>query len=457
MDGYTLYDYWFILYRRRWTVLLIVLFSLGFAGILSWVLPPVYQAKSVFFVPAKSNALAFFSGADSMRVSRFLLAPEARGEQQKIFVGMLDSEALRQKVRELYPRKSLRSLKKDIDFKSGSDFLIEVYARDRDPKQAAGIANAYVRLFDRTLNSYSLNTTAGDLATMKQELAETEKKLAAARQNLTSFLQENKIAKVDQESDTLVKFRNELQKDSEETKVKLEETTIKLNSLQGQFAKESDSHNESAILALTNPLIETLQKQLSDLESQLAGARAKYTDSHPEVASLRAQYAQKKKDLSEEVKRSMESTEKSPNSFLENLRQEMVRLFVDKETLRARIDGLAKAIAAVGQQITIFPAVQARYQELNREVDQYQKLSENLKTAIEEAAAQQQRDIRNVVVVDEALPPDEPAFPDPVLNLFVALGLGAVGGIFYAYFIDYVDRLKLNLEEDIKELEGERV
>jgi uncharacterized protein involved in exopolysaccharide biosynthesis len=99
----------------------------------------------------------------------------------------------------------------------------------------------------------------------------------------------------------------------------------------------------------------------------------------------------------------------------------------------------------------------AQYQELKQQVDQYDKLIQSLESGVEELSAQQQRDLENVVIVDEATPPEGAIFPNLILNLLVAFGLGLVGGIFYAYFVDYLDRLKLNLEEDIHELEKEYV
>ncbi len=456
MNGYTLYDYWFILYRRKKTVFLIIFFSVVFAAILSWLLPKVYQAKSVFFVPSKSDSLTFFSNTDTRQIARFPLVPEARGEQQKIYLGMLDSESLRKKINADFSQKSLHELKKDVDFKSGSDFLIEVYVRDHNPKQAADIANAYVRLFNQTLSSYSLSITVENRKAMQRQLQETQQKLEVARSALADFQRENKLTKIDEDSGNVIKLKNEFEKEFSETEVKLHEATKKLQSLKTQFSKESAVFNKSAV-ALTSALVENLQKQLSDLEGQIASARVKYTDDHQEVLSLRAQYEQKKKDLSDEINQLMESRAKSPNSFLENLRQEMVRLYVEKETLQSRLDGLKKGIKDANQQIALLPIVQARYEELNQEVEQYKKLSENLQTGLEEIAAQEQREMKNVIVVDEATPPEVPVFPNLILNLFVALGMGLVGGVFYTYFMDYLDRLKLNLEEDIKELEREYI
>ena len=128
-------------------------------------------------------------------------------------------------------------------------------------------------------------------------------------------------------------------------------------------------------------------------------------------------------------------------------------LYIEEETVKKRIESIKKEITRVDKLIASLPDIQSAYEDLNMEVVRYQESIDNLKTAIEEAAAQERRDIENLVIVDRATVPEDPIFPDLLLNILIAAGLGLVAGIFYAYFIDYLDQLKLNFSEDIKELE----
>lgn len=456
MTGYSLYDYWFILYRRRKTVYLIVLFSLIFSAILSWVIPEVYEAKTVFFVPSKPDALTFFSNGEAGQVARSPLIPEPKGEVQKIYLGIFESDALRKKVKETYPQKSLRELKKDVDFHGSSNFLLEIYVRDHNPVLAAEIANTYVQYFNQMLNDYSLGMAVEKRKSMEREFVETQKKLNAARAALAGFQSQNKIAKIEEESQHLTALKTDFQKSLEEAEVRGREISRKLESLQTQILKESEAYGQSSI-GTTSPLIEALERQLSDLEGRMASARVNFGESHPQIVALRAEYEQKKKDLAKEIDRVTGSTIKSPTSFLEHLRQEIINLGVEKEMLQARGNGLEKGIANIEGRVGSLSKIQSQYQTLSREVEQYQKLSENLQASLEEANAQERREMASVVVIDKAAPPENPVFPNLILNLVVALGMGLVGGVFYAYFMDYLDRLRLNLEEDVKELEKEYV
>ena len=452
MEGHTLYDYWYVLYRKRLMIFLIVLFSVLFSLVLSWLLLPVYQPRAIFFVPSKPDSMTFYSANGATQMARVALVPEARGEQQKVYLGMLASVTLQQKVHELFPQKSLRAIKKDVDFESGDDFLVQVHVRDRDPKVAADMANAYVRLFDETLSGYSLQATERKRVEMEKQLVDTRTKLSTARGELANFQKGNKLANVDEKSDSLSKYKAELEQEIEDFRVKVKQADKKIDSIRKEFAKESIVFGESSVTLSSNAIVENLQKQISDIESQIARARSLYTESHPEVVSLRAQYGLKRRDLEEEIKKVVASGSKSPNTFIETLRQDLVRSYVEKETLQARINGLGQALENVDRQVASFPFMQATYQELNRRVEQYQKLFENLETSVEEVAAQTTHDLKSVVVVDSATPPQNPIFPDPILNALVAVGLGLVGGMFYAFLMDYSEHVSLAVEEDLEDL-----
>ncbi|MFO0730624.1 MAG: hypothetical protein U0361_06470 [Nitrospiraceae bacterium] len=120
MDAYTLYDYWYVLYRKRVTIYLIVLArssspqdSAGCSGSTS-------RGQSSSFLE---------TGLDDLLLGKLFraggaLAADARGEgeQQKVYLGMLESSDLRERVHAKFPQKSLQEIKRDVDFESGGRF-----------------------------------------------------------------------------------------------------------------------------------------------------------------------------------------------------------------------------------------------------------------------------------------------------------------------------------------------
>lgn len=86
MKERTLLDYWLVLYKRKWIIGLIVLSAMVTAWILSKTVAPFYEAKAVFFVPAKADAVTFLA-APGVSTSKTLLAPEPRRPPTALILG----------------------------------------------------------------------------------------------------------------------------------------------------------------------------------------------------------------------------------------------------------------------------------------------------------------------------------------------------------------------------------
>jgi len=453
-EGYNLYDYWYILYARRKIIYLMMVSSILIAAAISWMLPPLYEAKVVFFVPARSDILTLYSSQDTKQVSRSPLLPESRGEAQIIYLGLLESDYLRNKVQSLFPQKSVSNLKRNVDFRSGTNFQIKIYVRDGDPKLATDIANAYVKLFNETLNGYSLKLTAENRTSIENELQETQTKLTTTRRQLLEFKAENRITMEEEELKRMTLQKSELKNAIDDTQLSLEEISKKLDSLRNKYGKEVITYSQSAI-ALSNPLISNLKQQLSDLEAQIASAKIEFKGAHPEIEKLKSQYNHKSEDYADELKRVLDSKIKSLNTLIESLRQEIVTLEIESDRLSARKAGLTSRIQKLEENISAAPSIHNKISELNWDIEQYQKRLEILQINLEEAMAQERRTINNAIIVDAATIPEKPIFPNMILNMITAFLLAIVVGIVYAYLMDFLDRMKIDIQQDLLELEKE--
>ncbi|WP_150049847.1 MULTISPECIES: GumC family protein [Methylomonas] len=453
---YNLYDYWYILHAKRKVIYLLIVSAVLIATVTSLLLPSLYEARAVFFVPARSDILTLYSSQDTRQVSRSPLLPESRGEAQIIYLGLLDSDYLRERIHAMFPQKSVSQIKRNVDFRSGTNFQIKIHVRDSDPKLAMDIANAYVSLFNETLNGYSLKLTTENKSAIEKELEETQKKLHDAKRRLIEYKAENRIAMEDEELKNLTLQRAQHLKSIEDTALTLLEISKKLDSLRKQYAKEVMAFSKSSV-ALSNPLISNLKQQISDLEAQIASAKIEYKGPHPEVEKLQIQYDHKIEDYLLELQRIEDSKIKSPNTLIENLRQEIVHLEIEQDSLLVRKTGIEERISQLEQKISNAPKIQINIHELNLDIDLYQKHLETLQVNLEETMAQERRNINNAVVVDAASLPDRPIFPNLILNIIMSFFLAIIAGIVYAFVLDFVDRMKLDIRDDLTAIENESV
>ena len=138
----TLYDYWLALYQRKRAILMVTLMSAFFAYGISMVLPPVYEAKSMFYMPPTTTTLYTVSGSPS-QVDRAPLMPVAEEKAAGLHLGILKGERVSTKVLKQFPHKTYRYLRNNVDFVLSEYFMTEVYVRNEDPDEAAAIANFY--------------------------------------------------------------------------------------------------------------------------------------------------------------------------------------------------------------------------------------------------------------------------------------------------------------------------
>jgi len=183
----------------------------------------------------------------------------------------------------------------------------------------------------------------------------------------------------------------------------------------------------------TNP--ETLQKQLSELQTQLLQLKSKYTDDHPDVIKTKADIDGVKKKLADINKASASGTDDSSEkgSVIEpaEVRQLRLQLHQYEELITAATRDqkrLQQEISVYQGRISLSPAVEEQYKQLTRDYDNAQKTYEDLLS--KKSSADLTVKMNNQAVGERMFPlnpadlPDSPSFPN---RLFFALGGLAAG------------------------------
>lgn len=124
----TLYDYWLALYRRKLAILIVTISSAVFSIIISELLTPIYEARSVFYVPLSDDTP---------------LMPMPEEKAAGLHLGVIKGGEIMAAVLKQFPDKTVRYLRRNVDFVMSEYFMTEVYVRDENPEVAAAIANYY--------------------------------------------------------------------------------------------------------------------------------------------------------------------------------------------------------------------------------------------------------------------------------------------------------------------------
>ena len=122
---------------------MVTLMSAGFAFGISMVLPPVYEAKSAFYLPVTASTPLYTVGGSAQQVDQVPMMPVPSEKAAGGHLGILNGERISTAVLKQFPHLTYRDLSKNADFVINNFFMTEVYVRNEDPHEAAAIANFY--------------------------------------------------------------------------------------------------------------------------------------------------------------------------------------------------------------------------------------------------------------------------------------------------------------------------
>ena len=203
-------------------------------------------------------------------------------------------------------------------------------------------------------------------------------------------------------------------------------------------------------LSASNP--ETLQKQLSTLQSLLLDLQSRYTADHPDVIKTKADIAEVKKKLDELNKASADTADASPDkaSAMEppEIRQMRAAVHQNADAIAAYTRDqkrLQEQIAVYQGRISLSPAVEEQYKGLTRDYEtalkSYQDLLAKKSTADLTVKMNNQSEGERMFPLNPADLPDTPSFPNRLLFAAGGLGGGLALGLGLAFWFEFRDTL----------------
>lgn len=431
-------EYLRILYRHQIAFYLVLIFSLTVAVYLSRSLPKVYEASTTLFPPARQDILSLTSFQDSPLRAPQLPIPIPI--QQLGLLGILQSRTLAERVAQKIPQRTVGQLLAHSDFDVTDENFIEIRVRDRDPSMAARIANVYAESYNAFFQALSLPTAQKTRIFIEEQLQEARKELRRVEDRLLSFRETHETASFDQELSLLIEENAKLGSEIDRAEVKLRETERAIEEDRRHLSSQQRMHPVSELTA-RNPVLNELEIRLAQLEVELNGKRKEFTDNHPEVQALLAQIRKAQERIREESRTVRQQETTSLNAVYEELRKELVSQQVEREALQARLRGLREAKEEIDRKILRFPKIGIDIGRISRDIRHYEQIVNMLSLKLEEAKIQEAKEIQTFVIVDPAVVPAAPVFPNLMINLLVAGSFGLIGGIFYCFLLEYIGKV----------------
>lgn len=481
----TLDDYWGIVKRRRFYMIVpLILGPLAALGIAHF-LPSRYTSKSLLLIlqqrvpatvvqPVVTEDLnARLATMQEQIFSRTRLQPLI--ERYGLFKHEAKSESMDQMVRRLQEAVKLTVIQPQVgsskDNKNSTPGFFVAVTLD-DPRTAQQVCAEITSMFvDENLREReraaqgTTNFLQGQLEDAKASLDQEDAKVAAFERKYFGMLPDQTqtnlhlLQALNTQLATVTQALNRAQLDKTYT--------------QSMLDQEMESWQESQAEAESNkPTQKTLKQQLSDSQDRLVQLQAQYTDSYPDVIKEKAVIARLKSEI--EAKNSSApkarttksktagTTAKSkattaaaePASIL----QLQSQLHSDGEAIRignAQQDKVRKQIQEIESRLQLSPTVQEEYKKITRDHDTALKVYNSLLQKRDESAMatdlERAQQGEQFVIMDPANLPTKPSFPNRVKFAGGGLGGGLALGLALALLLEMLDK-SLRNEADVEAL-----
>lgn len=451
-------DYVSVANRRKWwfIVPLIACIALGAAVVAVW--PKKYLSKAAIGMQSPTLSADLLRGVTSMdpserqrAVQQLLLSPTVlerviREEQinptaPAADVAMWLRDNLARNI-EVPPPIGLNGRP---DPTRGID-LFYVGFTDRDPARAQRITNRVATVFVEENSKFQTTRAENSADVLERQLNASQARLNELENKLRGKKQ-NFVGRLPEQIGANVQMANGARSQFESLSMQIRSAQERLSLIEGQLDQMRSGVGAESMTAASLAAAQAAQNRVTDLEGQLASARALgYKDKHPEIERLQAEIKQARADLTA-------SKQVPPSNREEMLKADpMYRAKLqERDMARLHIRELQNASSSAQRQINEYqsrveaaPTVEQELASLTREYeaekDRYADLTTRVNNArVAEDVARKQGGERFSVLYPAFLP-DTPIEPKPLKIMAIAAVAGLVLGALAALGREFLDR-----------------
>ncbi|MFZ0266040.1 GumC family protein [Caulobacter sp.] len=291
--------------------------------------------------------------------------------------------------------------------RSGLTYLIQVQYTDKNPTQAARIANAFADLylteqleakFEATKKANEwLDTRVGELRGQLQQ-AEADVQQYKIANNLLSAegatLTEQEISGLNQQLAS--------------ARASQAETDARLSIARSQLAR--GSNGEDVGESLGSPVVQRLRQQRAEQSAKVADLGGRYGDRHPDLLKAKRELADIDSQIQAEIRRIISNLE------------------AQAQVARQRTGSMAGSVAASKGALAGNNRAGIRLGELERRAESVRTLYESLLSRFKQTSTNQGIEQADARVVSRAKIPSSPSYPKPTLNLTLGLMFALTSG-----------------------------
>ena len=479
-------DYFWMLFRSKWSVLSIFLLAVLGAFLVTDFTTPVYQSETTVRVvdgqqtPSLLSQLplsGIFGGtslgayAAQLQSRDLVVAPAVRQLREEGLLEPLpvhrgrmltwlniplaqgDTEQGELTVAEWEDFFIKTLIDEQLKIEESSDGnVITVTVKQRTPERAQQLCNKIVAVFQQVVEAETEAQMRWWEKPMPQSmLAETQQNLKTAEEELFNFQRDYPEISLDAAGGTQAQLILALQLKENELIGLLSGAALQREEYAAELAKIEENLVSETVA--TNPSYSKLRDNLHEYEIERQGMTGKYDETHPDVVALDKKIAETQARLAEE-EREIKSTTTAYNPLHQALTEKVNEAEATIKSLTEQKNQVSAQIASHIAQLSTWSSQQIKLFRLKRDVEIYNAQIVALEAKMRESEIVAEARTENLKVLDMARVPEEPVAPRMKLNLVLGAMLGGLLGFTFAVAKNYFQDTYLRLEEAVRQLES---
>ncbi len=437
-----------LIIRRRWIIMLPLFFALIVGIILAFMLPKVYEAKTLILVESQrvpqNYVQSIVSEDTAQRINTISQQIMSRTNLEKIikdfglFIGE-DSEQmfLEDKVDNLRERISVDVISDRRSRQQGATEAFTISFKGRDPDKVMRVTNGLASYFIDENLKVRESQAIGTSVFLESELESMRKRLEQVEESMKNYRKAN-MGELPEQLETNLRILERLQDTLNDRQQNLRDAKSRLAQLKNQV-----NTREPSVVVIGNNSTNRQGgvESLDELMSQLETLRARYTEKHPDIQRLKRQIA----EMEENEKNSLnqDSTDKLPQRIPPELRQRISEVNREIQLTETEIENLRGQIDEYQDRIENIPKREQELLSLKRDYENIQTTYDSLLARKLEAdiAVNMERKQKGEQfrILDPARLPQRPVEPDMkkifILIVGAGLGVGCVVSFALEFFL----------------------
>jgi uncharacterized protein involved in exopolysaccharide biosynthesis len=439
------------LFKHKSRIATVFSLSVGIGLVASFVLPPVYEARSTVLIKVGREYFGSQAGSPEGGNARTLLSLQ----QQEILNAEIQIISNRELIEQVVKRLGVEAVYPSIEKKTSSKIsplnasilqlekhlyvsgikksnVIEVAFRHEDPQVAAKVVNLIVELFrDKHLKVFSDPQSSF----LEKQRRMYEGKLGKSEQSMESFKQRNQVYSLDEQRSLLLRQRTELDSTLKYTDHRIDELQEKLRSIKNERNSNSDKNKSVYTNTEKDKILVDAKAKLLSLQLTEQDLLKRYREDSRRVEDIRNEIQTVKIFLAEQ-EAYISGTMETGGRVYQEVQLEIIKTEADLKSQRAKAAALQGQLRQLDGQIRTLDLNERKFRDLKREVTANEKYFRTYEDRVEEARISEDMNLNklaNISVIQPAAVPIKPVRPKKALNMLLSLIIGAFSGLGLAF------------------------